>query len=522
MYIRVGWRLWGVLCVVLLMWSVPVASAWASAKYKFALIIGHNKGKGLPTLRFAEKDARRVAGLLKELGEFRKGHIKVLLRPTRKTLKKTLLDFQRKFAKLPKEKVTFLFYYSGHSKPTHFQLGDDKYMFSDLMGTIKKLPAGLRLMIVDSCYSGQLTLAKGKERRASGKGAAVVDISDWQQSQGPRVEGLALLASSGENEQSYESNQLRSSFFTSSLLAGLRGAADSNNNQEVTLNEVYQYTKRQTVVHSTKHNVPVQRPVFLWELRGKDSVILTKVAQASARVAFERGIKGHCFLLQRHEIIHEFAKEANRRVVVGVRSGKYEIQLRRKGWVAVHYATIKARQRYLIKSSSVKWKFVGTKQGIRGRGSRPSMFGVGMLLDYTPLGSLGIHGIGLTLAMDLRNIVRVGLRYQFTFLNTDEIPHVIHEMGLRVGVGNKFHFANTDIWLGALLEPRLTIRQLSGTKTYENVGVLFGGSVQLNYYLSPDLSVRMSFSGGGIATFYYPTAQLKPAFDFSAGVILHL
>jgi uncharacterized caspase-like protein len=74
----------------------------------------------------------------------------------------------------------------------------------------------LRFVILDSCSSGAITRAKGGVKPQS----FLFDTS-------VSAEGCASLTSSSTDEASQKSDAIESSYFTHSLLAGLRGAADS-------------------------------------------------------------------------------------------------------------------------------------------------------------------------------------------------------------------------------------------------------------------------------------------------------
>jgi hypothetical protein len=73
---------------------------------------------------------------------------------------------------------------------------------------------------------GALTGVKGG-RRAPGYEVRLADPG--------QVKGMAIVTSSTANEFSQESDDLKGSFFSQSIMAGLRGAADSSHDGQVTL-----------------------------------------------------------------------------------------------------------------------------------------------------------------------------------------------------------------------------------------------------------------------------------------------
>ena len=83
----------------------------------------------------------------------------------------------------------------------------------------------MRLAVLDSCASGALTRVKGGSFQAP----FLVDDAN-------KVKGYAILTSSSADEAAQESDRLQASFFTHSLVSGLRGAADTTGDSRVTLN----------------------------------------------------------------------------------------------------------------------------------------------------------------------------------------------------------------------------------------------------------------------------------------------
>ncbi|MEV6599614.1 caspase family protein [Actinoplanes sp. NPDC051346] len=94
------------------------------------------------------------------------------------------------------------------------------------------------LMLIDCCFSG--AFIEGMRPRSSG--AVNVESLVSGVSQGRR---LAVLTASGETEISLEdadSTEVRPSYFTEALIAGLSsGAADLNRDGRVTVDELYEY-----------------------------------------------------------------------------------------------------------------------------------------------------------------------------------------------------------------------------------------------------------------------------------------
>ncbi|WP_238161714.1 caspase family protein [Micromonospora endolithica] len=100
------------------------------------------------------------------------------------------------------------------------------------------------LVLVDCCFSG--AFIKGMQARSAGAVSVESLVQDL-----PRGSGVAVLTASGETEVSFEdaeSAEIRPSYFTDAVIAGLAtGAADLNRDGQVTVDELYEYVYEQVV-----------------------------------------------------------------------------------------------------------------------------------------------------------------------------------------------------------------------------------------------------------------------------------
>jgi len=84
------------------------------------------------------------------------------------------------------------------------------------------------------------------------KGTASSRLSTWTDSE-LKGEGLALLTASSANEDAQESDELKGSFFSHALISGLLGAADSNGDGDVVLEEAYHHAYESTLRATSRH-----------------------------------------------------------------------------------------------------------------------------------------------------------------------------------------------------------------------------------------------------------------------------
>ncbi len=301
-------------------------AATNSQSVHFAILVGNNKGDTTDRpLRYSHSDARRLHHTLKELGGFSPGNTYLLLEKNIYTLQRTWKNLERKIKQIrqrsPDKKVTLLFYYSGHADRQAMHLGRAKLSFQRLRQWLKTSSAHVRLAVLDTCRSGQLLQIPGK------KGARRIRR---QMPLPPRIhhtttEGMAMITSSGVGEDSHELDQLRGSIFTHYLLSGLRGAADQDRDNQVSLRELYSYVYRRTISHTVFLSRGVQHPSFRNELRGHGHLILTHLKRASARLQLVPATQGLYYILNRDrtQLIAEINKRKGRRVSIGLPPGEY-------------------------------------------------------------------------------------------------------------------------------------------------------------------------------------------------------
>jgi hypothetical protein len=262
-----------------------LAPAVAEAQTRrLAIVVGNNDGVGLrPPLRFAETDAFKLQRVLVDLGGFAGGDVQ-LLRGSR------VAEVQRAFAAVRTRaeaarrdqggKVVLLFYFSGHSDGEALELGRERLPFGDLRRWLAEAGADVRLAIVDSCKSGAMLGVKGGAQGPSFE----IRFTDELASSGE-----AVLTSSAANELALESREVGASFFSHHLMSGLRGAADSSGDGQVTLAEAYRYAFTHTLVATANTLSGPQHPAYDYRLSGQGELVLTEVARRSALLVLPPG-----------------------------------------------------------------------------------------------------------------------------------------------------------------------------------------------------------------------------------------
>jgi Caspase domain len=310
--------------VVLAALTLTAGPAFAETR-RLAIVVGSNAGSGeQPALRFAESDATKIASVLTELGGIAPDDVLLLQGRSLAALREALDLAARRVAawrRTADTHVVLLFYFSGHSDGQALEIGRERYLFGELRRWLAGTGADVRLAIVDSCKSGALLGVKGGMRAPPFEIRLVSDVES---------SGEVLLTSSAADETALESREIRGSFFSHHLVSGLRGAADSSGDGQVTLAEAYQYAFAHTV-SATANTLPgPQHPAFDYRLSGQGELVLTQLSRPSAVIEVPPGFDRLLVVqARRDQVIAELVAGSARRLAV--EPGGYALRAWRDG-----------------------------------------------------------------------------------------------------------------------------------------------------------------------------------------------
>ena len=258
-------------CFVLALAGIAHADA-----ERFAVVIGNNAGASDErTLRFAESDAARVGDVLGDLGGVRAENQIVLRGKSADEARRALIATNERIRTEQQagRDTLLVVYYSGHGDADALHLGESRFALREVEALVRGSPANIRILIVDSCRSGAVTRVKG------GRPAPPLTVFGGE----PSSEGVIVLTASTAGEDAQESDQLAGSFFTHYLVSALRGAADDDGDQRVTVAEAFSYTREQTIIASSRTLAGTQHPTFHYDLRGRAEVPLVDLGSARGR-----------------------------------------------------------------------------------------------------------------------------------------------------------------------------------------------------------------------------------------------
>jgi hypothetical protein len=256
------------------------ASTARAAPVRVLIAVGSNIGlPGEAPLEYAAEDARRFAAVFGAIGGVELDEISVITDQRPGAVLDALDRAGRSARKSSSEELTLIFYFSGHGDEESLHLSGDELRIEALLSAIERVPASLRLVILDSCRSAG-EAAKGLKK---GEGFAIsVDRS-------PKSHGTLIVRSSSDGEAAQESEQLGGAVFTHYFMSALRGAADWDRDERVTFDEAYSFAYGRTVRRSAYARGLLQHPALDVRLEIAGPIVLTVTSQASARIVFPPG-----------------------------------------------------------------------------------------------------------------------------------------------------------------------------------------------------------------------------------------
>jgi hypothetical protein len=302
---------------------LALASGLAHAEVeRYAVIVGQDTGAAdEQRLRFAESDAQHVAELLGEVGGVPDENQVVLRGKSAEQMRRALIATNERIrtGHNAGRDAVLIVYYSGHGDADALHLGDSQLPLRELEALVRGSAAQVRILVIDACRSGAVTRVKG------GRPAPPIVLSDTPELDG---EGVIVLTASAAGEDAQESDQLGGSFFTHYLLSALRGAADDNGDQIVTVAEAFSYTRDRTILASARTLTGVQHPTFHFDVRGRAELALANLGGDKTRGQLTVPT-GATWLVVREggsdSIVGEIAADATHRTL-SLRAGRYLVR----------------------------------------------------------------------------------------------------------------------------------------------------------------------------------------------------
>ena len=425
-------------------------------------------GQGRPVLRYAESDAKSFAKVLGEMGGVQAGNVILVKEPGVAALQKQLDGLDAKIAqgKNAAGRNEVLFYYSGHADEKGLRLGNEVYAWKELRKRIDAMKADVKIAVIDACGSGAITRLKGG-----------VAVPAFMVDQSSDMKGYAFITSSTQDESSQESDKLRGSFFTHSLVSGLRGAGDLSGDGKVTLSEAYQFAFNETLQRTEKTMGGAQHPSRDMNLAGTGDVVMTDLRSTSAGLELDEDVDGRLFIRDANgELVAELYKKAGRAMSLGFPAGKYSVRLERPAEFSEAVVTLQNNRRE--KLSHRQFAAVSAEQTtLRGE-----------------IGGTRVCADGDTIACSLDSLDHNG-KYRVTFnaVDSDKEPRKGIQIGFFVAEADDY-MLGTQLSLIANVAKK-EMHGLQVTDIYNGANAHFEGA-----QISGMINYAQSFDGAQIAS----------------------
>ena len=462
-------------------------------------------GEGRPVLRYAESDAKSFAKVLGEMGGVQPGNVVLVKEPGVASLQKQLDGLDNKIAqgKNTAGRNEVLFYYSGHADEKGLRLGKEVYSWKELRKRIDALSADVKIAVIDACGSGAITRLKGG-----------VAVPAFMVDQSSDMKGYAFITSSTQDESSQESDKLKGSFFTHSLVSGLRGAGDLSGDGKVTLSEAYQFAFNETLQKTEKTMGGAQHPSRDMNLAGTGDVVMTELRSTRAGLELDEDVDGRLFIRDANgELVAELYKKAGRAMSLGFPAGKYTVRLERPAEFSEAVITLQNNRRE--KLSHRQFAAVSAEKTVlRGEigGDRNCAPGDSIACSLDSLDHYGKYRVTFN-AVDSDKDPRKGLQLGFFVAKTEDYM-LGTQLSLIANIAQKeMHGLQvTDIYNG--VNAHFEGVQLSGAINYAESfdGAQIASAVNIAGKKSSgaQISGAVNFAGDSVAG-----AQISPAFNYA-------
>ncbi|MFK7948217.1 MAG: caspase family protein [Saprospiraceae bacterium] len=220
----------------------------------WAVLVGIARYNHMRSLKFTDDDAYRLNAFLQspEGGALPDDQIKVLIDEAAE--RDDILNTLSTVAEKASKNDVIIFYFSGHGLqgsflPHDYDGEDQVVQHQEIKDILESSDAKAKIVIADACHSGSFMAAKGNHYET------IIDTyySAFNKSAG----GFVLMLSSKGEETSIESNGLRQGIFSHFLIRGLKGAANMNEDQIVTIDELFDYVHNNVRFYTNKFQTPI-------------------------------------------------------------------------------------------------------------------------------------------------------------------------------------------------------------------------------------------------------------------------
>jgi len=216
---------------------------------KYAVVVGcADYQRSDLDLRYPDDDAYRFYAYLKscEGGGIPDENIAVLIDEA--ATKNNIINTMNSIYSKASAEDMLLFFFTGHGAEGAFCPTDlsDEYnsllLHDEVKAIFKKYPAKYKICMADACFSGSIY---------QGTPASYTPSSPSSET------SVVIMMSSAPNETSQENPKMRQGAFAYYLIKGLKGSADRNKDNIITLEEIFPYVKANVLNFTNNKQTPV-------------------------------------------------------------------------------------------------------------------------------------------------------------------------------------------------------------------------------------------------------------------------
>ncbi|MGB0862676.1 MAG: caspase family protein [Saprospiraceae bacterium] len=221
----------------------------------WSVVVGVAAYHHMRRLQYTDDDAYKMYAFLKspEGGAIPDEQIKILVDES--ATKQRIIETMKEVLFKANEKDIIMFYFSGHGKedsflPYDFDGENNKLTFNEINTIFGLSKAKHKFCIADACHSGGMLASKGNGSFGE------LTSKDYFAEFGETSQ-TAIMVSSQMDEQSVESATLRQGTFSHFLIKGLKGNADRDRDNQVTISELFDYVNRQVKAYTSNYQNPL-------------------------------------------------------------------------------------------------------------------------------------------------------------------------------------------------------------------------------------------------------------------------
>lgn len=207
----------------------------------YAVVIGISSYPHLKSLKYSDDDAYQMYAFLRspQGGAVKDNQIKLLIDEA--ATKENILAAMNEITDKADSNDVIFVYYSGHGLegkflPIDFNGHSNYLAHQQVTHILNKSSAKHKICIADACHSGSLLASRSPNLKN--------DLKSYYNQLNSSNGSTAFIMSSKKEELSLEAHGLRQGVFSHYILRGLKGEADRNQDQWITVNELFSFVEK--------------------------------------------------------------------------------------------------------------------------------------------------------------------------------------------------------------------------------------------------------------------------------------